>query len=38
MQTFLFHLALPDLSPRALMMTGAIILVLLAVFLHHKLG
>lgn len=38
MQTFLFLDALPDPSPRALMITGAIVLVLLAVFLRHKLG
>ena len=38
MQTFLFLLNVPDFSPRTLMVTGAISLGLLAVFLRHKLG
>jgi hypothetical protein len=38
MQTFLLFLAMSELSPLALMVTGAISLVLLAVFLRHKLG
>jgi hypothetical protein len=40
MQTFLFLLATvpDDCSPRALMITGAISLGLLTVFLRHKLG
>jgi len=38
MQTFLFLLAVPDPSPRALLITGAISLGLLAVFLRRKLG
>jgi hypothetical protein len=38
MQTFLLSLALSDPSPRVLLITGAISLGLLAVFLRHKLG
>jgi len=38
MQTFLILSAMADPSPRALMITGAISLGLLAVFLRHKLG
>ena len=38
MQTFLLSLALSDPSPRVLMITGAISLGLLALFLRHKLG
>jgi hypothetical protein len=38
MQTFLFLAAMSDASPRALMITGAISLGLLALFLRHKLG
>lgn len=38
MQTFLFLMALPDPSPRALLITGAISLGLLALFLRHKFG
>jgi hypothetical protein len=35
---FLLFLAITEPSPRALMVTGAITLVLLAIFLRHKLG
>jgi hypothetical protein len=38
MQTFLLFLAMADLSPCALMITGAISLGLLAIFLRQKLG
>src|SRR2546422_333680 len=38
MQTFLLFLAFSEPSPLALMITGAISLGLLAIFLHHKLG
>jgi len=38
MQTFLLSLALSDPSPRVLLITGAISLGLLALFLRHKLG
>jgi hypothetical protein len=38
MQTFLLFLSVPELSPRALVITAAISLGLLAIFLHHKLG
>jgi hypothetical protein len=38
MQTFLSFLAISDPSPRFLIIMGAIILGLLAVFLRHKLG
>jgi hypothetical protein len=38
MQTFLFFLAMSEPSPRVLMLTGAISLGLLAIFLRHKLG
>jgi len=38
MQTFLLSLAFSEPSPLALMITGAISLGLLAIFLHHKLG
>ncbi len=38
MQTFLFFLAISEPSPRMLMVTGAISLVLLAIFLRQKLG
>jgi hypothetical protein len=38
MQTFLFSLAISEPSPRILIITGAINLVLLAMFLRHKLG
>jgi energy-coupling factor transporter transmembrane protein EcfT len=38
MQTFLLFLAISEPSPRTLMVTGAISLVSLAIFLRHKLG
>ena len=38
MQTFLLFLAISEPSPRVLMLTGAISLGLLAIFLRHKLG
>jgi len=38
MQTFLLFLAMTEPSPRALIITGAISLGLLAIFLRHKLG
>ena len=38
MQTFLLFLAMPEPSPCALIITGAISLGLLAIFLRHKLG
>ena len=38
MQTFLLFLAMPEPSPLALIITGAISLGLLAIFLRHKLG
>ena len=38
MQTFLSFLAISEPSPRMLMVTGAISLALLAIFLRHKLG
>jgi len=38
MQTFLLFLAMPEPSPRALIITGAISLGSLAIFLRHKLG
>ena len=38
MQTFLLFLAMTEPSPGALIITGAISLGLLAIFLRHKLG
>ena len=38
MQTFLLFLAIAEPSPRALIITGAISLGSLAIFLRHKLG
>lgn len=38
MQTFLILLAMPEPSPRALIVTGALSLASLAIFLRHKLG
>jgi len=38
MQTFLLFLAISEPSPRTLMITGAISLALLAIFLRHQLG
>jgi len=38
MQTFLLSLAISEPSPRMLIVTGAISLGLLAMFLRHKLG
>jgi len=39
MQTFLLmFLAMPEPSPRALMVAGVLVLGLLAIFLRHKLG
>jgi len=38
MQTFLLSLTLSDPSPSVLIITGAISLGLLALFLRHKLG
>ena len=38
MQTLLLFLAISEPSPRALIITGAISLGLLAVFLHQKFG
>lgn len=38
MQTFLLFLTTAEPSPRSLIITGAISLGLLAIFLRHKLG
>jgi hypothetical protein len=38
MQTFLLFLAMSEPSPLALMVTGAVSLSLLTIFLRHKLG
>jgi hypothetical protein len=38
MPTYLMLIALSDLSPRALVIFGALCIGLLAVFLRHKLG
>jgi len=38
MQTFLLSLAISEPSPRLLMITGAVSLVSLTIFLRHKLG